>query len=209
MRKTIHSAGEGMMLACTVANHRYTYERLMALNPRKQKLQFNEKQPANAIQQSFWIYPEVLAALHERWPGNMMTTMCSLFSALADGSSFLVEGEYARELAQAKPPITKGREIAGLLHTIDQMKAQILGLEEQVKARRAASPAVDPSALNAILQALTNSGIKVDLPSNVGQAATSGGLDYVEGDPDFNAEPPTLTEDDIPGVRIPISNYRG
>lgn len=217
MRKTVHQAGEGMMVSCTVAQHRYSYERLMALNPRKQKIQFTEKQPVGSSTQQFWIHPEALNGLRARWPENTLTTLYSLFNALADGETFLVEGEYARELAAATPPITKGREVAGMLHTIAQLRAQIVTLEERLKHRVPASTSApsDPR-MDAIIAALVKSGIEIPIlpapapaPSNLaGVDRDPFDVDYREGDLDPNeqlVEPATANM----GTRIPISNYRG
>jgi hypothetical protein len=201
MLKQMHAPGTGMMTKCTAGGHQYTMERLMAMKPRMVKLQFTEKQPGNTIQQQFWIYPEALAALRERWPNNLMTTMCSILTSLADNSSFLVEGEYARELAAASPPITRGREVAGMLHTIQQQEERIKNLEQQVQAGAKSAPPANSAQLDAIMAALGQAGIVVPM---VGQSPVQpihttvqrdpDDVDYHEGDIDLNEQPPKIGE---------------
>lgn len=196
----------------------------MALKPRMLKLAFTEKQPGNTIVHQFWIYPEALAALHERWPSNMMTTICSFLTSLADGSSFVVEGEYAQELAQANPPITRGRDVAGMLHVIRQQEERIANLEQQLTSGAKSVPAQAPTInaqLLAIIEALGNSGIVVPIISQgqpqptaqpTGNLRNPDDVDYHEGDPDPNEQPPQVV-DKVPAFRglprpIPGSTIR-
>ena len=104
-------------------SHRFDYARLLALNPRKVKLALIEKQPGNTIVMPVWVYPEVQEALRQRYPQNLMTTLCSLMTTLADPDTILIEGEAARALRDSG--VTKGREIAGLGLVIQQLEAQV------------------------------------------------------------------------------------
>ncbi len=108
---------------CVVQNHRYEYTKLMSLKPRMKPYPFVEKQPGGTVAQTIWVYPEAWRALHERYPQNLMTTVCSLLAALADGDSMIVEGEYVREMAAMG--VTKGREIAGLAAANAQLKKDL------------------------------------------------------------------------------------
>lgn len=159
-----HNQPPGMMYVCIAANHSYPYDRLMALKPRMQKVAFTEKQPEGSLAQPMWIHPEALAGMQRRWPGNWQTTLYSLFNALAHQDSFIVEPEYAVELAAAG--VTKGRDVMGLVNERTQLRAQIETLEARLKARPAsAAPTLVDPRMDAILAALAGKGIEVNLPA--------------------------------------------
>ena len=203
-----------MNVSCLAANHTYDYERLIALKPRMQKLAFNEKQPASSVAQQVWIHPEAQSALHQRWPGNFMTTVYSIFNSLADGETFLVEGEYARELAAAG--ITKGREVAGMLATINQLRAQVATLEERLKGRPQQSSG--GSASDALVAALVEKlGLKVELPATPIFTVESmesaerdpDDVDYREGDEDWAAQPSQPERAaQMRGIPVPVPGGR-
>src|SRR5271167_10679 len=100
LRDTIGGVNGEMVLKCHMAGHKLDYQRLLSMNPRKQKLIINEKQPQGTTVIGVWIYPEAMARLRDRFPSNLMTTLCSLMTALADGDTTIVEGEFVREMAQ-------------------------------------------------------------------------------------------------------------
>lgn len=135
MVKDTGTKAEGMVLRCIQRNHRFPYERLMALNPRKVKLQLSEKQPGNTISMAVWVYPEVQEALRQRYPQNLQTTLCALMTALADPDTVLIEGEHARALHATG--VTKGREIVAL-------GSRVIQLEEQLKESKIREKALAP-----------------------------------------------------------------
>lgn len=108
---------------CAAGLHKMTYAELMALKPRMEKLVINEKQPGNTSTLQIWIYPEALTALRNRFPSNLMTTICSLFTSLADPDTLVIEGEHMRELRTLG--IHRGRDIVGLATTVKALTAQL------------------------------------------------------------------------------------
>jgi hypothetical protein len=113
---------------CTVGHKFKNYDDLMRRKPRMDKLKVIEKQPQGSTIHPMWIHPQALAALQERFPSNFRTTIYSLFNALADPDSILIEAEHCRELR--KLGISKGKDIIGLAKTN-------LALEEQLKLQDA------------------------------------------------------------------------
>jgi hypothetical protein len=186
----------GMIVVCA-AGHKFPYDKFMSLKPRMQQAVFTEKQPVGSVAQPFWVHPEALAAMQVRWPNNLLTTLYSLFNALAHQDSFIVEPEYAVELA--KKGITKGREVMGLLTENDNLKLQIVALEERVKNRPkgAATPLADPR-MDLILAALAGANIQIPnlLPSNSLPA----------GDP---AKVTPLRRNILEGIDLDTGNYVG
>src|ERR1700691_821822 len=72
-----------------IYNHQYpNYQSLMAMKPRMRPLVVTEKQPQGTVIMQVWVFPEVQQALSTRFPSNLMTTLCSLMTALADGDTF-------------------------------------------------------------------------------------------------------------------------
>src|SRR5271168_2145067 len=132
MIKDTSTAVEGMVVRCLAQNHRFVYEKLMALNPRKVKLQLHEKQPGNTTTIAVWVYPEVLAALQKRYPDNLQTTLCSFMTAIADPDSIVVEGEHARALKASG--VAKGRDIMGLAEIVKQLESEVETARIQMKA---------------------------------------------------------------------------
>jgi hypothetical protein len=117
---------------CSGQGHKFpNYIALMAMKPRMEKLQIQEKQPSGAIVHPMWIHPEALAALQLRFPTNFRTTIYSLFSALANPATLVIEAEHCRELQQLG--ITKGKEIIGLARTNIMLTEQLKLLTEQMK----------------------------------------------------------------------------
>lgn len=113
---------------CTAGLHRMTYAELMSHKPRMEKLVINEKQPGNTSQLAVWIYPEALERLRARFPSNLMTTICSLFTSLADPDTLVIEGEHMRELRELG--VHRGRDIVGLAKSVKSLTDQ---LEESKK----------------------------------------------------------------------------
>jgi hypothetical protein len=116
---------------CTGLGHPFKYLELMAMKPRMEKLVVQEKQPPSATVLPIWIHPDALAALQTRFPSNFKTTLYSLFSALADPATVLIEGEHCRELATLG--IHKGKEIVGLARTNNALTEQLKAMQEQMK----------------------------------------------------------------------------
>src|SRR5882762_11794797 len=83
----------------------------------------------NTIAQPMWIYPSDLATLQSKFPVNLQTTLCALFHALVDDDTVLLEGQYARELAdlskELNMTITKGRDIVGLAKAYIEVKKSL------------------------------------------------------------------------------------
>ena len=104
-------------------NHQYpSYAQLMALKPRMRPLVVNEKQPVGTVTMSVWVYPEAQHAMAARFPNNLQTTLCSLMTALADGDTFIVEGEHVRELRELGHDVSHGRDVVGLARTNKQLQ---------------------------------------------------------------------------------------
>jgi|SRR5882762_7861856 len=114
---------------CQVNKHQWEYQTLMARKPRMQQMVMAEKQPPNTIAQPMWIYPSDLATLQSKFPVNLQTTLCALFHALVDDDTVLLEGQYARELAdlskELNMTITKGRDIVGLAKAYIEVKKSL------------------------------------------------------------------------------------
>lgn len=117
---------------CQVQSHRYEYMKLMSLKPRMRAYNFVEKQPTSTIVQQVWVHPEAWQALQQKYPQNLMTTICSLLTALADGDSMILEGEHVRQMAALG--ITKGRDIVGLAQTNIDMQKELAELRIREKA---------------------------------------------------------------------------
>lgn len=115
---------EGMLLKCPTCSRTYSYAALMDpknLNPpRKVKLEFTEKQPAGFITLPLWLHPEVVESLRRKFPSNLLTTLSSAVTALADPDSVLIEGEYAREMASIG--IRRGREVLSLAKEVKELR---------------------------------------------------------------------------------------
>lgn len=124
MVKEIHTRAEGMMVKCLgPSTHRYSYDRLMQLNPRKEQLPLVEKQPPNTVVINVWCYPEALEALKQKFPSNLMTTLCATLAALADPDVVLIEGEHAREMVQLG--VKRGRDVLGLARQVKTLQTQL------------------------------------------------------------------------------------
>jgi hypothetical protein len=109
---------------CTAIGHKFpNYLELMKLKPRMDKLQVMEKQPPGSNSQQFWIDPDALAAIRDRFPTNFMTTIYSLFTALADPDTIVIEGEHMKELRGLG--INRGRDVVGLAKTHKAMADQL------------------------------------------------------------------------------------
>ena len=132
MVKDTSTSAEGMIVRCLAQSHRFDYNKLMALNPRKVKLQLHEKQPGNTTTVAVWVYPEVLAALQKRYPDNLQTTLCSFLTAIADPDSIVVEGEHARALRDSG--VSRGRDIMGLAEIVKQQEQELETARIQMKA---------------------------------------------------------------------------
>lgn len=122
---------DGMVVKCTMMGHRFEYDKLMKLNPRKVKLQLFEKQPGNTTTIGVWIYPEALAVLQQRFPDNLNTTLCSFMTAVADPDTLIIEGQEARQLRESG--VVKGRDIHGLAEVVGQLQTENAELKMQLK----------------------------------------------------------------------------
>lgn len=122
---------DGMVVKCTMMGHRFEYDKLMKLNPRKVQLQLHEKQPGNTTTIGVWIYPEALAVLQQRFPANLNTTLCSFLTAAADPDTLIIEGQEARQLRDSG--VAKGRDIHGLAEVVGQLQTENAELKMQLK----------------------------------------------------------------------------
>jgi hypothetical protein len=117
---------------CTGQGHKFpNYIAMMALKPRMDRLVIQEKQPSSAISHPMWIHPEALSALQTRFPSNFRTTIYTLFNALANPDTILLEAEHCKELRDLG--ISKGREIVGLAKTNKELSEQLKLMTEQMK----------------------------------------------------------------------------
>jgi len=116
---------------CTVGHKYKNYDDLMKRKPRMDKLKIIEKQPQGSTIQPMWIHPQALEALQQRFPSNFRTTMYSLFNALANPDSILIEAEHTAELR--KLGISKGRDIIGLAQTNIALQDQLKYQAEEMK----------------------------------------------------------------------------
>jgi len=116
---------EGMLLKCPTCSRTFSYAALMASNPkpRMDKVEFVEKQPPGTQILPLWIYPEVIAALQQKFPSNLMTTLCSAITALADPDAVLIEGDYAREMASIG--VKRGREVLALAKEVKELREAV------------------------------------------------------------------------------------
>lgn len=124
-------SNDGAMMVKCPMGHTYDYARLMQMNPRMLPMQVKETQPARTIQHAFWVYPEALAALQQRYPQNFMTTMCAAITALADPDTILIEGEHARALRDSN--VTRGREIMTIVTENAALKQKLADAENRLK----------------------------------------------------------------------------
>ena len=80
------SKQEGMLMQCQSCKRTFSYSALMAMSPkpRMDKVEFVEKQPAGTQSVPLWLHPEVISALQQKFPSNLLTTLHSAVTALAD-----------------------------------------------------------------------------------------------------------------------------
>lgn len=118
---------EGMLLKCPTCSRTFSYAALTSPNnpnpPRKAKLEFVEKQPGGTQTLPLWLYPEVIEALRQKFPANLLTTLSSAVTALADPDSVLIEGEWAREMAGLG--IKRGREVLSLAREVKELRESV------------------------------------------------------------------------------------
>ena len=119
---------EGMLLKCLGCGGVFSYAALMSANPkpRMDKVDFVEKQPAGTQTVPLWLHPEVITALQTKFPSNLLTTLHSAVTALADPDAVLIEGEYAREMASIG--IRRGREVLGLAKKVKDLEEEVAAL---------------------------------------------------------------------------------
>ena len=119
---------------CPLQGHKYPdYGMLMSMKPKMRPLVVREKQPEGTIILQVWTYPGVQQALQARFPANLMTTLSALLTALADGDTFIVEGEHVRELKEAGIECRSGRDVVGLANTNRQFKQSVEEAQMQQK----------------------------------------------------------------------------
>lgn len=124
------SKQEGMLLKCPTCSRTFSYAVLTAPNnpnpPRKAKLEFVEKPPSGTQTLPLWLYPEVIEALRQKFPSNLLTTLSSAVTALADPDSVLIEGEWAREMAGLG--IKRGREVLALAKEVKELRESVAAM---------------------------------------------------------------------------------
>jgi hypothetical protein len=118
---------EGMLVKCQGCGAIYNYQSLMASKPRMDKVEFVEKQPPGTQTVPLWLHPEVVAALQAKFPSNLLTTLHSAVTALADPDSVLIEGQYAREMAQIG--VRKGREVLALAKEVKELRDEVAAMK--------------------------------------------------------------------------------
>ena len=115
---------EGMLLKCQSCGHVYSYAAVSdpanPNRPRMDKIEFVEKQPAGTVILPLWLHPEVVEALRQKFPSNLLTTLSSANTALADPDSVLIEGQYAREMAGLG--IKTGRQVLGMAKELKELR---------------------------------------------------------------------------------------
>src|ERR1700690_4248843 len=126
---------EGMLVKCPTCGAVYNYQQLMSTHPRMDKVEFVEKQPAGTQSVPLWLHPEILTALQQKFPSNLLTTLHSAVTALADPDSVLIEGEYAREMAS--PGIRRGREVLGMAKELKELRDENAQLKLRENTLRA------------------------------------------------------------------------
>ena len=111
---------EGMLVKCTGCGQVYNYAALMAQHPRMDKVEFVEKQPAGFITLPLWLHPDAAEALKRKFPSNLLTTLSSAVTSLADPDSVLIEGPYAREMAAIG--VKTGRQVLGMAKELKELR---------------------------------------------------------------------------------------
>jgi hypothetical protein len=118
---------EGMLLKCPACSRTYSYAQLMSPTnpspPRKVKLEFTEKQPAGFLTLPLWLHPDAAEALRQKFPSNLLTTLSSAVTSLADPDSVLIEGPYAREMAAIG--VKTGRQVLGMAKELKELREQV------------------------------------------------------------------------------------
>lgn len=158
--------GQGMRLKCS-RGHSGDYNQIMNMRPDKQQLALTEKQPVGTVVQTVWAFPEALQALHQRYPQTLMTNLCSLITAIADGDSILIEGEHVREIrtiaAPDAHPVEKGRDVVGLARENATLRAAVNELQEKLKQagsqQATVSAALPAGAMDLLLKLAQQAGL--------------------------------------------------
>lgn len=182
---------EGMLLKCPQCGFTSSYSAVMASHPRMDKPDFVEKQPPGTQTVPLWLHPEILTALQAKFPSNLLTTLHSAVTALADPDSVLIEGEYAREMAAIG--IKRGREVLSLA----KRNRELTDENAQLKLREA--------TLRQFF-----SGLGLAMPALASQPATSPAADNSLPPVDANGNPLTppraqfsQLRDDGSGLLVP------
>ncbi len=121
-----------MVVKCPACGATFDYEKLLSLRPRMVQVKIVERQPANTLPLTIWVYPEPLEAMRQRFPSNFMTTMTAMFTAVADPDTVLIEGEHGRALKESG--VLRGRDVEGLGPYIKQLEQDV----EDAKVRERA-----------------------------------------------------------------------
>lgn len=123
LQRQMASKQEGMLMRCPACNRTYAYAALLALKPRMLQPEFVEKPPQGTVTIAVPIYPEVLEALKQKFPHNLITTLCALLTSVADPETVVIEGEHAREIAALG--IRRGREVLALAKEVVDLRQQL------------------------------------------------------------------------------------
>jgi hypothetical protein len=209
-----NSAIQGMVCRCPACGQRYEYEKLLTLRPRMVQVKVVEKQPANTVPLTIWVYPEPLEVMRQRFPVNFMTTMTALFTAIADPDTLLVEGEHGRAIKAAG--VLKGRDLEGLGPYIKQ-------LEQDVEDARVRERALGPllGMMQLLQGAQAGGGVPMirPLPGEAAAAAAATpsshispdhyAADYVEeDDPYQSAMLPAEPASPVVAERVDFSEFK-
>lgn len=122
---------DGMVVKCEGCGLVMKYDDFMNLKPRMEKIVFQEKQPQGTVRIETWIIPEVLEALKQRFPSNLLTTMNALYSSIADPDTVLIEGQFARQFKDLG--VNTGREVLALAKEVKTLRERNKELELQQK----------------------------------------------------------------------------
>ena len=185
---------------CQMQSHRYEYQRLMALKPRMKPYNFVEKQPASTVLQQVWVHPEAWTRLHEKYPTNLMTTICSLLTSLADGDTMIIEGEHVREMQALG--VTRGRDMVGLAATNQTLSTELEAARIREKALEPLFRALGGAGLAAMSGATAGQPIEADSSSTARDLPARAPVVSLQPDPDGDYNPLGMMPESLPPAGV-------
>lgn len=117
MKRELH------LLKCPFG-HQFEWAQVSRMNPDMTPMSaiLTEQPNPLAVQWKLYIMPKVKQALEEKYPGRLMTTLGSLFDALAEDQIIFIQGSEATELK--KRGIKNGREVVAALDSYKEMERE-------------------------------------------------------------------------------------